>query len=108
MRLRIAKKIMWRVRWLNYTRHQVGVALRRYERCRTAKEANALWNEVFRRHMGLCPLTPEEAQRVYEESVPVPMSEERIQAIVDYATGHTGWPAKPQSAPSEQLGNGGR
>jgi hypothetical protein len=32
-------------------------------------------------------LTPEEAQKAYDEAVPVPLSEERIQEIVDYATG---------------------
>lgn len=33
------------------------------------------------------PLTPEEAQHAYEEAVPIPLSDERIQEIVDYAVG---------------------
>jgi hypothetical protein len=33
------------------------------------------------------PLTAEEAQKAYDEAEDVPMSKERIQEIVDYATG---------------------
>lgn len=44
-------------------------------------------DEEFDRWLSQCPLTPEEAQKAYDEAEPVPMSEERIQAIVDYATG---------------------
>lgn len=32
------------------------------------------------------PLTPEEAQKAYDEAVPVPLSKARISAIVEYAT----------------------
>ncbi len=36
---------------------------------------------------GECLLTPDEAQKAYDEAEEVPLSEERIQEIVDYATG---------------------
>ncbi len=63
--------------------------------------SDELWNEVapkLRKLKGLCPLTPEEAQKAYDEAEPVPMSEERIQEIVDYAVGRT------QLLPSERPG----
>jgi hypothetical protein len=54
------------------------------------KEADRLWNEVvpkLRRLKGFCPLTPEQAQKAYDEAVPVPMSAEEIQKIVDAVIG---------------------
>lgn len=43
----------------------------------------------FDEWLAQCPLTPEEAQRAYDETEPIPLSEERIKAIVDYAVGRT-------------------
>ncbi len=55
----------------------------------TDAEADALWNEVaaaYRKEKGFAPLTPEQAQKAYDEAVPIPLSPERIEEIVDYAT----------------------
>jgi hypothetical protein len=42
--------------------------------------------EKLARMLGLLPLTPEEATELYDESEPVPLSEERIREMVDHAT----------------------
>lgn len=86
MRLRQANKIMKNVESGRYTDEQIGRAGRRWERTRDAKAAYALWHEVapeLRRQM-FPPMTPEEALRIYANTVPVELSEERIREIVDY------------------------
>lgn len=93
MKLRQAKKIIFGTRSLlplsRYTDDQVRRADRRYSRSLTSKECDRLWDEVshkLRKEMGLAPLTNEEAARALDEATPEPLSEERIQEIVDYAT----------------------
>jgi hypothetical protein len=94
MRLRQAKKILAKVEEYRHNDEQICHALRRWNRTTEAKEADDLWNEVatqLRRRMFPQP-TPEEALRAYIDTVPVELSEERIQEIVDYAVGRSAAP----------------
>lgn len=43
--------------------------------------------QALRHKQGFASLTPEEAQRAYDEAEPVLLSPERIQEIVDFAVG---------------------
>lgn len=47
---------------------------------------------------GYWPLTPTQAERAYDKAPVVPLSDERITEIVDYATGKISEPAKPVRA----------
>lgn len=51
-------------------------------------EDDKFWDEVagaLRKKRGLAPLTPEEAQAAYDAAPEVPVSEDRIKEITNYA-----------------------
>jgi hypothetical protein len=45
--------------------------------------------EEFDAWMSQCPLTDEEAQKAYDAAVPIPLSPERIEEIVNFVVGRT-------------------
>ena len=50
----------------------------------TDQELEQLFKD-YRKYKGLAPLTNEEAERIFDEVEEVPLSEERINEILDYA-----------------------
>jgi hypothetical protein len=68
-------------------------ALADYNRSKANEDNDRRWKDFLRsiyQNMYLTPMTLEEAERAYDEAEPVPISEERLQEIVDYATGKKG------------------
>ena len=62
--------------------------------CRTGHietpDGDEVWEasvKALQKKLGFGPLTLEEAAKAYEEGTPVPLTEERIREIVEYATG---------------------
>ncbi len=54
-----------------------------------SSDADKLWRQVagrLRKEEGLCPPTPDEAQQEYEKTVPVTLSQERMEEIFRFAT----------------------
>lgn len=54
-----------------------------------SSEADKLWEDLavkLRKKQGFCPLTPEEAEAAFNEAPAEPLSEERINSIVESAT----------------------
>jgi hypothetical protein len=52
-------------------------------------DPNKLWKHVagrLRREEGLCPPTPDEAHQEYEKTVPIKLSQERLEEILRFAT----------------------
>lgn len=47
------------------------------------------WDDLMRLHLAdlLRPLTPEEAEKAFDEAEAEPMTDERIKELVEYATG---------------------
>lgn len=59
--------------------------------------AGKYWQQMaseLRRALGYAPLTIEEAEAEMAKAEPVPMTDEEIERIVDYATGETELPPK--------------
>ena len=48
----------------------------------SAPDEKKMTPEEFDAWLAQCPLTPEQAQKAYDEAEPVPLSQERIEEIV--------------------------
>ena len=51
-----------------------------------ADDINDMTPEEFDAWLAECPLTPEEAQKAYDDAISIPLPPERIEEIVDFAT----------------------
>lgn len=61
-------------------------ARKKRDRKKTSRSAIARAEKRRNEILGAGPLTEEQAQAAYDAAVPVPLSEKRIQEIVEYAT----------------------
>jgi len=95
MKLRQANKILTNVvRGRIYPQAVIDAAFRRVDRTVDMKAANSLWAEVAPK---LRAMMMAESETAYKAAEAMPMSEERIQEIVDYATGKAGWPGRQKN-----------
>jgi hypothetical protein len=68
-----------------------------------SSDADKFWEDVagkLRKKKGLCPLTPEEAERAYNEAPEIPLSPELINSMVESIT--SGKQASLEPDPEEE------